>query len=98
MVLRLQVSRHISVEGGGVKGKHWMRILSGVTALLLLVSLACSRDPNVRKQKYFESGKRYFDEGKYRAAAIQFTNAILADPNFGTAHDYLAQSYLRMQE
>jgi Flp pilus assembly protein TadD len=101
MVLRLQVSRHIfvdSVEGGGVKGKHRMRILAGMTTLLLLVSLACSRDPNVRKQKYFESGKRYFDEGKYRAAAIQFTNAILADPNFGVAHDYLAQSYLRMEE
>jgi Flp pilus assembly protein TadD len=101
MVLRLQVSRHIfvdSIAGGGVKGKHWMRVLAGMTTILLLVSLACSRDPNVRKQKYFESGKRYFDEAKYRAAAIQFTNAILADPNFGAAHDYLAQSYLRMQE
>jgi Flp pilus assembly protein TadD len=101
MVLRLQASGHIStgsVEGGGVKGKHWMGALSGMTALFLLLSLACSRDPNVRKQKYFESGKRYFAEGRYRAAAIQFTNAVLADPNFGAAHDYLAQSYLRMEE
>ena len=80
------------------KGKHRIGTLLGMTALLMLVGLACSRDPNVRKQKYFESGKRYFTEGKYRAAAIQFTNAILADPKFGDAHDYLAQSYLRMQD
>ena len=24
----------------------------------------CSRDPNVRKQKYFDSGERYFSEGR----------------------------------
>jgi len=24
----------------------------------------CARDPNVRKQKYLESGERYFDKGQ----------------------------------
>jgi Flp pilus assembly protein TadD len=81
-----------------VKGKHGDGILLGTTAVLLLITLACSHDPNVRKQKYFESGKRYFSEGKYRAATIQLTNAILADPNFAAAHDLLAQTYLRMQD
>ena len=42
----------------------------------------CSRDPNVRKQKYFDSGGKYFAEGKYREAAIQYSNAIQIDPRF----------------
>ena len=43
-----------------------------VVRLLLVGSLipflftACSRDPNVRKQKYVESGDRYFEKAKYR--------------------------------
>src|SRR6266404_4906849 len=58
----------------------------------------CSRDPNVRKQKYFESGQRYFAEGKYREAVIQFRNATQVDGNFADAHYHLAQSYLKVQD
>jgi len=36
----------------------------------------CHGDPNVRKQKYLESGKRYSTEGKYREAAIQFFKRV----------------------
>src|SRR5262245_8261871 len=63
-------------------------------ALLAGGALAgCSRDPNVRKQKYVESGKRYLDSQKYREASIQFLNAIKVDPRFAEAHYMLAQSY-----
>jgi len=70
---------------------------------ILLVSLLlflpnCSRDPNVRKQKYLESGQRYFEKGKYREAAIQFSNAIQVDPRFGEAHYQLGRVYSRLQE
>src|SRR5579885_956143 len=78
---------------------NYMRRLFTVVPLVavLVVSLACSRDPNVKKQKYFESGNRYFEKGKYREAAIQYSNAIQVDPKFGSAHYKLAQSYLHMQ-
>jgi len=33
-------------------------LILGFTASVLI---GCSRDPNVRKQKYFESGQRYFE-------------------------------------
>jgi len=56
----------------------------------------CSRDPNVRKQKYFESGQRYFAEGKYSEAEIQYSNAIRIDPRFAKAHYELARTYLRL--
>src|SRR6266849_2936408 len=59
---------------------------------------ACSRDPNVRKQKYFESGQRYLAKGRYREAAIQFRNATQVDGTFGDAHFQLAQVYLKVQD
>ncbi|MBV9340884.1 MAG: tetratricopeptide repeat protein [Acidobacteria bacterium] len=59
---------------------------------------ACSRDPAVRKQKYFESGERYFAKGKYREAIIQFRNATEVDSSFSAAHYRLAETYLKLQD
>ena len=74
--------------------------LRSVFLFLVLATLlsGCSRDPNVRKQKYFESGQRYFEKAKYREAAIQYSNAIQVDPRFGQAHYRLGLSYLRLGE
>jgi tetratricopeptide (TPR) repeat protein len=59
-------------------------------------STGCSRDPNVRKQKYFTSGQSYLHQGKYHEAAIQFSNAIQLDPRFAQAHYQLGQTYLKL--
>jgi tetratricopeptide (TPR) repeat protein len=59
---------------------------------------SCSRDPNVRKQKYFQSGQRYFEKGKYDEASIEFLNAVKIDPNYAEAHHQLAESYLKLQK
>src|ERR1035437_2096030 len=74
--------------------RAWIRLwtLSVLAGVLLL---GCSRDPNVRKQKYFKSGAQYLQAGKYREAAIEFQNAIQLDPRFSEAHYQLAQCYLR---
>jgi tetratricopeptide (TPR) repeat protein len=56
--------------------------------------LACSRDPNIQKQKYFKGGMQYLQAGKYREAAIDFENAIQIDQRFAEAHYELAQCYL----
>src|SRR3954451_6644114 len=70
------------------------RFLFGVVMLIAVSLLAgCHRDPNVRKQKYLESGKRYSAQSKYKEAAIQFSNAIKIDKNFPDAHYELAQAY-----
>ena len=67
--------------------------------LLLLLSLSgCSHDPNVRKQKYLESGERFFARTDYKGAAIQFRNAVQIDPKFTAAHYQLARTYLRMRD
>jgi tetratricopeptide (TPR) repeat protein len=73
-----------------------------VVRLLLVGSLipflftACSRDPNVRKQKYVESGDRYFEKAKYREAAIQYSNAVQLDSRFADAHYKLGETYLKL--
>src|SRR5438132_8522160 len=69
-----------------------------ILALMAIVFSGCSRDPNVRKHKYLESGQRYFEKGKYREAAIQFSNAVQVDSRYGDAHYNLAQTFLKLQE
>jgi tetratricopeptide (TPR) repeat protein len=58
----------------------------------------CNRDPNVRKQKFLESGNRYRDKGKLREAAIQYSNAIQVDARFAEAHFQLGETYLRLKD
>jgi tetratricopeptide (TPR) repeat protein len=65
-------------------------------SLLTVTFTGCSRDPNVRKQKYLDSGERYAAEGKYREAVIQFRNAIQIDSRFAQAHYDLSQAYLKV--
>ena len=69
-----------------------------VLGFIAVFLAGCSRDPNVRKQKYFESGDRYFNKGKYREAIIQYRNATEVDGAFAAAHYQLAQSYLKLQD
>jgi predicted Zn-dependent protease len=72
-------------------------ILSVVTLFVAAGLLAgCHGDPNVRKQKYLESGKRYSADGKYREATIQLSNALKIDKNFGDAHYELGLAYLHL--
>jgi tetratricopeptide (TPR) repeat protein len=67
-------------------------------ALIAVLLTACSRDPNLRKQKYLQSGQLYFENGKYREAAIEFVNALKIDPNYADAHYQLAESYIKTQQ
>src|SRR5438477_6239958 len=67
-----------------------------VTTVCTLLLCSCSRDPNVRKQKYFDSGRHYYEKAKYREAVIQFANAVQVDPAFAEAHYELAQTYVKL--
>lgn len=67
-----------------------------ITVFIATLFSGCSRDPNVRKQKYLESGDRYFGKAKYREAAIQYSNALQVDPRFAAAHYQLGETYLKL--
>jgi tetratricopeptide (TPR) repeat protein len=73
-------------------------LICSLIATIATLSTGCSRDPNVRKQKYFESGTRYFDKGKYREAAIQYSNALQVDSRFAAAHYQLGETYLKLHD
>lgn len=72
--------------------------LSVLCALIAFLLVGCSRDPNVRKQKYVESGDRYFAKEKYREAAIQYSNAVQVDPRFALAHYKLGETFVKLQQ
>src|SRR6202012_5993347 len=84
----------------------WIMLMKKIPALRLLVLClllsalftGCSRDPEVRKQKYFESGERYFNKGKFREAAIQYANAVQVDPRFAQAHYQLGKNYISLHD
>jgi tetratricopeptide (TPR) repeat protein len=73
------------------------RLLSASLAVLLGLLLSCERNPNVQKQKFLESGNRYFDGGKLTEAVLEFSNAVQIDPRFALAHFRLGECYLRLQ-
>ncbi len=76
---------------------RWLNVRLLFTCFLLAALFTgCTRDPNVRKQKYFDSGEKYFAEGKYREAAIQYSNAVQIDSRFAQAHYKLSQAYLKL--
>lgn len=70
--------------------------MATLTMIAVCGLAGCKHDPNVQKQKYLESGKRYETEGKYREATIQFSNALKVDRNFAPAHYELAKTYMQL--
>ena len=70
-----------------------IHLFVAATAALMLVS--CSRDPNVVKRRYLESGNRYFDRGKYKEAAIMYADALQKDRLWGPAHYKLGLTWIK---
>src|SRR5947209_1949058 len=72
-----------------------MRFLALVIAAFTLV--ACSRDPNYLKQKYLESGNKYYDAGRYKEASIYYRKSLEKDRKFGEAYYRLALTDLKLE-
>jgi len=69
--------------------------LAAIVLLMLVGSMACSRDPQVVKKRYFESGNKYFEKGRYKEASIQYRNALKRDMRYGPAHYKLALTSMK---
>jgi tetratricopeptide (TPR) repeat protein len=72
------------------------RIFAIIIAALTLFN--CSRDPQVVKKKYLESGNKYFERGKYKEASIMYRRALSTDPKYGEAYYKLAMTALKMNQ
>ena len=73
-------------------------LFSLVLATITTFFAGCTRDPNVRKHKYFARGQDYVQDDRLDAAAIEFRNAIGIDPAYAEAHYQLALVYLRTRQ
>ena len=66
-------------------------------ALALLVSAlgtaGCSKDPEVAKREFLQSGDAYAARQQHAEAVIEYRNALQQDPRFGPARLALAASY-----
>jgi tetratricopeptide (TPR) repeat protein len=75
-----------------------MRTLRLLTVVLiaLLALVSCSRDPNVAKKRYVESGNKFFERGKYKEAVIMYKDALQKDMRYGTAYYRLALAQMKL--
>lgn len=74
-----------------------MKVLKlAAVALVFLAVAGCSRDPNVLKKKYVESGDKYFRSGKYKEASILYRKALAKDARYGDAYAKLAETEVRL--
>jgi tetratricopeptide (TPR) repeat protein len=74
--------------------KTTKRLLWSMAIAVALIA-ACA-DPEVAKRQAFESGNRYFEQGRYGDAIVEYRNAIQRDPRFGEARAKLADAYQRI--
>ncbi len=67
-----------------------------IVLLVLVAGSSCSRDPNVAKRKYLESGNKYFEKGKFKEASIMYRSALKKDMRYGEAYYRLGLTALRL--
>jgi tetratricopeptide (TPR) repeat protein len=68
-----------------------------IIALAAIALVSCSRDPNYLKQKYLDSGNKYFEQKRYKEASIYYRKALEKDRKFGTAWYKLALVDLQLE-
>jgi len=73
-----------------------MTYVAMIVVMNCLGAAACSKDPEVAKREYVQSGDRYASEKKFKEAAIEYRNAIQQDPRFGEARFKLAETNAKL--
>jgi tetratricopeptide (TPR) repeat protein len=75
-----------------MKKRMFVLIMIVVTIGATAGGYALWRSKTQTPQALFESGKKYFDQKKYREAMIQFMNAVRKNPRHRDARFYLARA------
>ncbi len=72
----------MSKSGGAMKNK-FMKL---VCLISLVIMIAGCSGKDARKEKYFERGKAYYEQGNYVKAEVELKNVLQIDPKFSAAH------------
>jgi tetratricopeptide (TPR) repeat protein len=63
---------------------------------MLLATIACSRDPKVRRQKFLENGNKLFAKSEFKQAALYYRRALREDATFGEAYYRLGLTSIKL--
>ena len=61
-------------------------------------AIACSADPDTLRERYTQSGDRYFAAKQYAEASIEYRNAIQQNPRWGPVRFKLGDTYRLMED
>lgn len=77
---------------------HRMRTLSVQTVVIVLVFalLVGCGDPATQRQRYLETGNKYFKNNKFKEASIMYRKALQKDMRFGEAYYRLGLTELKL--
>src|ERR1022692_4124253 len=95
---RLPVTSIRSSLGDSGEGMRNRYIVFVVIAVLSIVFVGCTRNPETAKRKYVESGMKYMEQKKYDSALIQFKKALQVDPRYAEAHYELGMAEMDRSE
>src|SRR3972149_10105874 len=62
---------------------------------ILLITLAACSSPEEKKAKHMERGLKYYNEGKYNEAIIEYKNAVQITPKDAEGHYRLGIAFIR---
>lgn len=69
-----------------------------VVGIALVAGVAFTRNPVAEKQRFYDKGLAYMKAGKPAAAAIEFSNAVRADPKFADAYYQLGRAQIALRQ
>src|SRR5262249_27721923 len=99
---RLKASEKIIVgaSSGSLKMKKlfFVAVFVGTVIFGGVLAYSLLRVSDKTPQAYFESGKKYYDQGKFAEATLEFLNAVKRDPNYRDGRYYLALSYFAQRD
>ena len=81
-----------------MKRLFFLAVLLGTFVLTGIFAFSYWRLKTRTPQAYFETGKSYYDQGKFSDATIQFMNALKRDGMHRDSRYYLALSYISQQD
>src|SRR3989304_8497399 len=82
-------NKHDINEGGGMSK---FRII--VICILMITVTACG-SPEQKRAKHMERGLKYFNDGKYNEAIIEYKNAVQISPKDSEGHYRLGLALIK---
>ncbi|MEO7892365.1 MAG: tetratricopeptide repeat protein [Vicinamibacterales bacterium] len=71
-----------------------MNRLKLLSIVLLILLVAACNSPEAKKQKFLDSGARYFAAKRYSEAELEYSRALQIDPTLAAGYEGLAKVYI----